>query len=84
MLRILRNQSIVDKMASNIVQGELSNIAAVLAVPQVITTYYSIDAWGVFTFGICAESEHPRMICIIIHIKDQILSIIPFIAAEVD
>ena len=43
-MRILRNQSIVDKMASNIVQGELSNIAAVLAVPQVITTYYSIDA----------------------------------------
>ena len=43
-MKILRNQSIVDKMASNIVKNELSNIAAVLAVPQVITTYYSIDA----------------------------------------
>lgn len=43
-MKILRNQSIVDTMAANIVKGELSNIAAVLAVPQVITTYYSIDA----------------------------------------
>ena len=43
-MKILRNQSIIDTMAENIVKNELSNIAAVLAVPQVITTYYSIDA----------------------------------------
>ena len=43
-MRILRNQSIIDKLSSNLINNELSNIAAVLAVPQVLVTYYSIDA----------------------------------------
>ena len=43
-MRIIKNQSIIDTMSQNLIKNELSNIAAVLAVPQIPVIYYSIDA----------------------------------------
>lgn len=43
-MRVLKNQSILQKQSDNYIRGELSNVAAAISTPQIITRYYSINA----------------------------------------
>lgn len=43
-MRILQNNQILKKQSENYIHGELSNVAMVIQTPQVLSTYYSIDA----------------------------------------
>ena len=43
-MRILKNNEIVEKQKSNLIIGELSNLAMVVQAQQVLVDYYSIDA----------------------------------------
>lgn len=43
-MKIIKSQQILQRQSENYVKGELSNVASVLQVPQILVTYYSIDA----------------------------------------
>lgn len=43
-MRILKNEPVLQKQSENYIRGELSNVAMVIQTPQVMTTYYSINA----------------------------------------
>lgn len=43
-MRIMKNQSILQKQSDNYIRGELSNVAAAISTPQIIVRYYRIDA----------------------------------------
>ena len=43
-MRVLKNQSIVQRQSDNYIRGELSNVAAAISTPQIIVRYYSINA----------------------------------------
>ena len=43
-MRILQNNQILKKQSENYIRGELSNVAMVIQTPQVLSTYYSINA----------------------------------------
>lgn len=43
-MRILKNDPILKKQSENYIRGELSNVAMVVQTPQIMSTYYSINA----------------------------------------
>ena len=43
-MKILKNQNLLERQSENLIRGELSNVAAVIQTPQVLTEYYSVDA----------------------------------------
>lgn len=43
-MRIIKNQDIIERQSQNIIKSEMSNIAMVLQVDQVLVNYFSIDA----------------------------------------
>lgn len=43
-MRILKNQTILQRQSDNYIRGELSNVSAVVSTPQVMVRYYQIDA----------------------------------------
>lgn len=42
-MRIIKNQSILQRQSDNYIKNELSNVATVVQAPQMLCTYYSID-----------------------------------------
>lgn len=42
-MRVLKNQSILQRQSENYIKGELSNVATVVQSPQLLTEYFSID-----------------------------------------
>ena len=42
-MRILKNQNFIQRQSDNYIKAELSNVAAVISSPQVITRYFQID-----------------------------------------
>ena len=43
-MNILHNEVILKRQSENYIKGELSNVAAVIAAPQILVDYFSIDA----------------------------------------
>lgn len=43
-MRIITQQNVLKRQSENYIKGELSNVAMVLQTPQLLCTYYSIDA----------------------------------------
>lgn len=43
-MRIIQNSGILGRQSENYIRGELSNVAMVIQSPQILTTYYSINA----------------------------------------
>lgn len=43
-MRIIKQQNVLQRQSENYIKGELSNVAMVLQTPQILCTYYSIDA----------------------------------------
>lgn len=42
-MRILKNQNFIQRQSDNYIKAEMSNVAAVISSPQVITRYFQID-----------------------------------------